>query len=81
MKYTYVLGESSGFWVPVVTVPLDSESVVVSGGSEETLVVDVAANSGRHKINNCGYGRFFFELESNCIIGNLTDSLSYNYDT
>ena len=64
MKYTYILGESSGFWVPVVTVPLDSESVVVSGGSEggseETRVVDMAANSGRHKINNHGYGRFFF---------------------
>ena len=60
MKHTYVLGESSGFWVPVVTVTLDSESVVVSGGSEETQVVDVAANSGRHKINNHGYGSFFF---------------------
>ena len=63
VKYTYILGESSGFWVPVVTVPLDSESVVVSGGSEggseETRVVDVAAISRRHKINNRGYGSFF----------------------
>ena len=62
MKHTYVLGESSGFWVPVVTVTLDSESVVVSGGSEggseETRVVDVAANSGRHKTH--GYGSLFF---------------------
>ena len=63
MKHTYVLGESSGFWVPVVTVTLDSESVVATGGSEgcseETQVVGTAANSGRHKINNCGYGSFF----------------------
>ena len=57
MKPTYVLGESSpyileessGFVVPVVTVTVDSESVVAPGGSEETCVVAVAANGG-HKI-------------------------------
>ena len=50
MKPTYVLEESSGFVVPVVTVTLDSESVVAPGGSEETCVVGVAANGGGHKI-------------------------------
>ena len=49
MKPTYVLEESSGFVVPVVTVTLDSESVVAPGGGEETCVVGVAANGGGHK--------------------------------
>ena len=52
MKPTYVLEESSGFVVPVVTVTLDSGSVFAPGGGKETCVVGVAANGGGHKIKN-----------------------------
>ena len=52
MKPTYVLEESSGFIVPVVTVTLDSGSVFAPGGGKETCVVGVAANGGGHKIKN-----------------------------
>ena len=39
VKPTYVLEESSGFVVPVVTVTLDSGSVFAPGGGKETCVV------------------------------------------
>ena len=45
MKPTYVLEESSGFVVPVVTVTLDSGSVFAPGGGKETCVVGVAAQN------------------------------------
>ena len=71
MKPTYVLEESSGFFVPVVTVILDSESVVAPGGGEEMCVVGVAANGGGHKYKNRG--------RNNCHVTSL-HSVSLDHD-